>query len=398
MWQARPAAFAVAAVAGAILCASAAAEGLAVTSARFGENGDTTRFVLDLTGPAAFKPFLLPDPYRAVLDLPAVEWRLPAGTAATRGLVTAMRYGQFRPGTSRVVLDLSGPVALAKSFALPPRGEAGHRIVLDLKATTREAFLAALRAPGVAAPAPPPPAPAPPPRRIGAKRLVAIDPGHGGIDPGAIGVTGTQEKDVTLAVALALRRALLASGRYEVVLTREADTFLPLRDRFKAAQAAGAEIFVSLHADALSDGRVRGGSVYTLSETASDAEAAALAAKENKVDTLAGIDLSDHSAPVAQILIELTQRVTMNASAVLARDFVEELGRVTHLVHNTHRFAGFAVLKSPEIPSVLVEMGYLSNRADERRLNDSRFHARLAAAAVKALDRYFVNQQALKLP
>jgi N-acetylmuramoyl-L-alanine amidase len=143
---------------------------------------------------------------------------------------------------------------------------------------------------------------------------------------------------------------------------------------------------------------VRGASVYTLSETASDAEAAALAAKENKADLIAGIDLSDHSAPVAQILIELAQRVTMNASAVLAREMVEEMKALTPMLQNTHRFAGFAVLKAPEVPSVLVEIGYLSNAGDERQLRDPRFRTRLADGMVRALDRYFANHQALKRP
>jgi N-acetylmuramoyl-L-alanine amidase len=228
--------------------------------------------------------------------------------------------------------------------------------------------------------------------------VVAIDAGHGGIDPGAVAVDGSFEKDITLAAALAVREALIATKRYDVVMTRDTDGFIALRDRFKAAQAAGAEAFVSLHADILADRSVRGATVYTLSETASDGEAAALAARENKADMIAGVDLSDHSPQVAQILIELTQRVTMNASAVLARDMVEELRPVIPLMHNTHRYAGFAVLKSPEVPSILIEMGYMSNRLDERQLKEPRFRAKLAAAIVRAFDRYFASQQAWKRP
>jgi N-acetylmuramoyl-L-alanine amidase len=317
-----------------------------------------------------------------------------------RGLIAGMRYGTFRTGNARVVLDLAGPAAVAKSFVLPPAGAAGHRIVIDFKPTTRDAFLAALR--GLAPPPMPAPqaAPAAPAQKRppGGKRVVVIDPGHGGIDPGAIGPDGSYEKDITLAQAQVLRRALVATGRYEVVLTRERDTFVALRERFRIAGQAQAEAFLSLHADALSDHQVRGGSVYTLSENASDAEAAALAAKENRADALAGIDLSDHSPPVAQILIELTQRMTMNASAVLAKELVSELRPVTRLLHNTHRFAGFAVLKSPEVPSVLIEMGYLSNRADERQLSNPKFRADFAAAVVRALDAYFAGQQPLKRP
>ena len=411
MWQVRRNGIAAAALALTVLGASATgvrADGPAVTGARIGEQPGQTRFVLDLTGPTSFQAYLMADPYRAVVDLPELEWRLPLAAISGRGLITAMRYGLFKPGTTRLVLDLAGPAVIAKSFTLSPLGESGHRIVLDLKPASREELLAVARAAISPAAGPPQVAPASPrgpalsplaaPRRNPTKRVVAIDPGHGGIDPGALGADGAFEKEITLAHAQALRRALIATGRYDVVMTREADMFLALRERIRVAQAGSAEMFISLHADTLTDRSIRGGTVYTLSEHASDAEAAALATRENRADTLAGVDLSDHSQQVAQILIELTQRVTMNASAVLARDLVEELSAVTTLMHNTHRFAGFAVLKSPEVPSVLVEMGYLSNRQDERQLKDTQFRARMAAAMVKAIDRYFASEQALKRP
>jgi N-acetylmuramoyl-L-alanine amidase len=367
----------------------------AVVGARIGDQGGITRFVLDLSAPAQFQVHLAPDPYRAVIDLPEVAWRV-TGKLAARGLVAGWRYGGVNAGASRAVIDLAGPAAVAKSFALPPHGDAGHRIVIDLKPSTRGEFLAAARI-GDPLPSSKAPPGALPPRSV-AKRVVAIDPGHGGIDPGAVGAEGTFEKEVTLAQAQVLRRALMATGRYEVVMTRGGDSFVALRERIRRAHAGGAEAFISLHADTLNDRTVRGGTVYTLSENASDAEAAALAARENRADALAGVDLKDHSPQVAQILIELTQRVTMNASSVLARELAEELSSVITLMHNTHRFAGFAVLKSPEVPSVLVEMGYLSNRHDERQLKDPQFRAKLASALVKGLDRYFASQQALKRP
>ncbi len=373
-----------------------------VTDARLGVHGTTTRFVLALTAPVPYRVFLLADPYRAVVDLPDVDWRLPAASDDGRGLVTAQRYGLFKPGISRVVLDLAGPVAIAKSFALPPIGGAKDRIVIDLKPTSRAAFLAAVH--GALVPPPraqqPAPGPVPPPprRRPGDRRLVAIDPGHGGIDPGTIGAGRVFEKDVTLAMARVLQKALRETGRYEAMLTRNKDVFIELRDRIKIAQQAGADVFVSLHADSIADRSVRGASVYTLSETSSDAEAAALAAKENRADALGGVDLSAHSQPVAQILIELTQRVTMNASAVLARDLVEELHGVGRTLPKAHRYAGFAVLKSPEIPSVLIEMGYLSNRTDERELKNPRFRRRFTGAVAHALDRFFARQEALNRP
>ena len=219
--------------------------------------------------------------------------------------------------------------------------------------------------------------------------LVYIDPGHGGPDPGTIGHSGTFEKNVTLAVARELERQLLATGRYRVKLTRESDVFVALRERFAMARADGADIFISLHADSSFVGDPRGLSVYTLSETSSDAEAAALAAKENKADLIAGVDLTKQSNAVSSILIDLTQRETKNQSARFAELLVNELGRVTMLLPNTHRFAGFAVLKAPDIASVLIEMGYLSNVQDEALLLSPAHRAKLAGAMLRAIDGYF---------
>ena len=219
--------------------------------------------------------------------------------------------------------------------------------------------------------------------------LVYIDPGHGGPDPGTIGHNGTYEKNVTLAVAKELERQLLATGRYRVKLTRESDIYVPLRERFWMARADHADIFISLHADSSFVGDPRGLSVYTLSETSSDAEAEALAAKENKSDLIAGVDLSKQSTAVTSILIDLAQRETKNLSAHFAELLVNELGKVTTLLPNTHRFAGFAVLKAPDIASVLIEMGYLSNVQDEALLLSASHRAKLAGALLRAIDGYF---------
>ena len=219
--------------------------------------------------------------------------------------------------------------------------------------------------------------------------LVYIDPGHGGPDPGTIGYSGTYEKNVTLAVAQELARQLLASGRYRVKLTRQSDMFVALRERFEMARVDHADIFISLHADSSFVGDPRGLSVYTLSETSSDAEAAALAAKENKADLIAGMDLTKQSTAVTSILIDLAQRETKNQSAHFAELLVNELGRVTMLLPNTHRFAGFAVLKAPDIASVLIEMGYLSNVQDEALLLSAPHRAKLAGAMLRAIDGYF---------
>ena len=239
------------------------------------------------------------------------------------------------------------------------------------------------------------------PRRAAPPRwVIAIDPGHGGQDPGAIAPTGVYEKQITLATARALRDELqsTATGRYKVVLTRNRDVFIRLRDRIAIARAAGADLFVSLHADTIANRATRGLSVYTLSERASDAEAAALAERENKVDLIAKVDFSGASPEVTNILIDLVQRETMNDSARLASLLVRELADETELLPKTHRFAGFAVLKAPDVPSALIELGYLSNTTDERLLRRRDHQRGLARAIARAIDGYFVRVEARGRP
>jgi N-acetylmuramoyl-L-alanine amidase len=207
-------------------------------------------------------------------------------------------------------------------------------------------------------------------------------------------VSGAQEKDITLAMAQELKRNLERDGRYRVVMTRQDDVFIRLRDRLEFARSAGADLFISLHADSIGASAIRGASVYTLSEQASDKEAEALAAKENKADVIGGINLSDKSVEVSNILIDLAQRESMNQAARLAGLLINQLRLVSPVVDRTHRFAGFAVLKAPDVPSVLVEMGYLSNRADERRLLSETQRAKTAGAIRRAIDGFFANQSA----
>jgi N-acetylmuramoyl-L-alanine amidase len=223
--------------------------------------------------------------------------------------------------------------------------------------------------------------------------VVALDAGHGGVDPGTIGIGGIFEKNITLPTAFELRRQLEAGGHYKVVLTRNEDIFVPLRERVAIARAAGAELFISIHADSIRDKNQRGASIYTLSETASDSEAAALAAKENRADIIAGVNLAHENKEVTSILIDLAQRESMNRSATLASLLVDDLGRQIHLIPvKPHRFAGFAVLKAPDIPSVLIELGYLSNAGDEALLTQPRQRAQVAAAIRHAIDRYFQGE------
>jgi N-acetylmuramoyl-L-alanine amidase len=222
--------------------------------------------------------------------------------------------------------------------------------------------------------------------------LVYIDPGHGGDDPGTIGRSGIYEKDITIAVAKELQRQLLASGRYRVKLTRETDRFVALRDRFEMARLDHADLFISLHADANPFFDARGATVYTLSETASDAETEALAAKENKSDLIDGVDLSNQNKAVTSILIDLAQRETKNRSAAFAELLVHEMAQVTLMLRNSHRFAGFAVLKAPDIPSVLIELGYLSDSQDEALLLSPAHRAKLAGAMLHAIDGYYSTE------
>ncbi len=388
------------------VAADAAAAGVEVTAVRLGVHGKRVRVVLESGAKLDAAPFVLVRPYRIVLDLPQVIWRLPAGIGGTgKGFVTGYRYGQFMPHRDRMVFDLKAPAVVKKSFVIPPVKGQSWRFVLDLERASASAAEAMARAgkpatavepTPAAVPKPPAPtagkAPKTPPKPR--KKVVVLDPGHGGIDPGASGhVRKTIEKDITLAMAKQLREELVKTGRYKVVLTRDHDVFVRLRARIARARAVGADLFISLHADSLDDHRVRGASVYTLSEKASDKEAEALAAQENKADLIAGVDLSHNSKQVTDILIDLAQRETMNHSVRFARLLVTEMRKATRFLRKSHRFAGFAVLKAPDVPSVLVEMGYLSNAQDEAQLNRPRYRARLARVITEAVDSYFAALQ-----
>jgi N-acetylmuramoyl-L-alanine amidase len=233
-------------------------------------------------------------------------------------------------------------------------------------------------------------------RAAGRKPIIVLDAGHGGKDPGTIGEGGTMEKDITLQMARELKKMLEATGRYQVVLTRDDDVLLALRDRIEIARAAEADLFISLHADHTDVPAIRGASVYTLSENASDTEAATLAARENKEDLITGVNLTAQSPEVTSILIDLAQRETKNMSARFAAMLAKEMSDRTRMVSNSHRYAGFVVLKAPDVPSVLVELGYLSNPDDEAALAKKRHRRVLAKAMVEAIDRFFAWQQEVR--
>ena len=230
------------------------------------------------------------------------------------------------------------------------------------------------------------------------KRTIVIDPGHGGVDPGAIGVSGIYEKHITLAAARDLKEHLERTGRFKVYLTRDRDVFIRLRGRIEIARERKADLFLSVHADTIRNRKIRGLSVYTLSEKASDKEAGELADRENKSDLIAGIDLSHESEEVTNILIDLAQRETMNQSARLASLLVDELKSRVKVLRNPHRFAGFAVLKAPDVPSVLIEMGFLSNRDDESALRSKSHRRKVAHSIAAAVDAYFQKIESASRP
>lgn len=312
------------------------------------------------------KTFVLTNPDRVVVDLPhsrAEGLKLPPGY--TGRLIRAIRFGQFDGDTSRLVIDLNGTATVTSTTP-------GTPLVLELKPTTP------LPDRGVAAPAP-----------SEKKPLIMIDAGHGGQDPGAIGLHKTHERDVTLNFARALKKALVASGRYRAELTRDKDIFIMLQDRVNIARKQKSDILISLHADSNPRPEARGLSIYTLSATASDAEAAALAERENKVDIITGLDLNTTDADVASILIDLTQRETMNKSTILADAIVESLHPKINRLPKTHRFAGFRVLKAPDVPSVLVELGFLSNASDEKLLLSPEYRDLVVSSIIKGLNQYY---------
>ncbi|WP_431856053.1 N-acetylmuramoyl-L-alanine amidase [Azospirillum sp.] len=382
----------------------------AVVDARLGVHPDKTRFVLELSDAVAFKVSTAAAPYRVIVDLPDLVWPGGDAPAAGRGLVQRYQRMAGDSGGLRVVFETNGPVQVREAYILPPRDGHKPRFVLDLAPTTPDAFaksvlpaakpatrLEPASAPPSAPPAPArvvpaalpaaPPAPLP---RGPEKPLIVLDPGHGGEDPGAVGVGGVFEKDITLAVARELRRQLEGTGRYRVMLTRDKDVFIRLRERVGMARDVGADLFLSLHADSIATGTIRGLSIYTLSDKASDREAEMLAAKENRADAIAGLDLSGENHLVASILIDLAQRDTMNHSKRFAKAVLENVKReVTLLPSKPHRQAGFAVLTAPDVPSVLVEMGYLSSPQDASQLKSPRHRERLARGVTRAVDSYF---------
>ena len=374
-----------------------------INSLRVGQGVGSVRLVFDSDQSFDYKVFLLSEPRRLIVDTQNIKVNPKiVNELDSNAFVKNARLGTVGVDDVRIAFDLQKPAIVKKAFLLAPQSSFGWRFVVDLELVSEREFAS----------------------RLGSshaitnenykeskmaqkassnkqyikeesnkKKIIVLDPGHGGHDPGAIGYSGVYEKNITLAFGKELKALLDKTGKYKVYLTRSTDKFIPLRDRVKIARKYKADLFMSLHADSAKNRKATGLSVYTLSETASDKEAAALAERENKADVIAGLNLVEHSKEVSDILINLAQRETMNRSSEFAGFMVEEMKKKVKLVNNTHRFAGFAVLKGPDVPAVLLEMGYLSNRQEEKQLQQKSYRKKLGQATVKAIDRYFDNMQ-----
>lgn len=439
-----------------IVCSSCPAWAeVQVNDVRLGSpEAGVTRFVLELDQQADYRLFFLANPSRLVLDMPTLTWpqhQVPSGS----GLVKGWRYGQFGEGT-RIVLDLSAPVSFSTALDLPARDGKGPRLVLDLRSGgapefakligqswgqrgqqsfsmaaapseisaadshVEEAPSALLQdtpatlaenndlaeaglSPAALIPASAPASiaglgvcPKPPQlperrRNYDPRPLVVLDAGHGGVDPGAIGVNGVREKDITLAVVRQLADRLKSSGHYRVAMTRSRDVFVPLRERVAIARRQGADLFISIHADSAESSSAQGSTIYTLSERASDREAARLADSENRSDQLAGLEAVAGDDNVASLLTTMSYAASLNQSRDFSALLASELGRHIRMTDQPQRSAGFAVLKAPDMPSALIEMGYLSNRAEVRLLTQPDHQRQLVSAIERGVEKFFLR-------
>ena len=368
-----------------------------VMSARIGEHEDSTRIVLELSDPLNLRAFTLTNPDRVVVDMPEVAWRLGAPPLpSSHGSVKSYRYGLFREGNSRMVIDLNRPVSVADPLVLPPSAGFGYRVVIDMYPAAQEKFdtnagwPADLKQRETAAEK----LAMTGPIASGGKKVVVIDPGHGGVDSGTNGVNGLMEKDMVLAEGLRLAQVLKARG-YTVHMTRDRDVFIPLPERVAIARKWKADLMISLHCDSNPDSSVSGLSIYTLNDGRSDREAAALAKRENQSDVIAGVDLSGGNTPIAPILIDLAQRDTINKSSRFALTALNQLSGATDLLpRSPHRSASLAVLVAPDVPAVLIELGYLSNSSDAAQMNRDQWRAGVALAIADSVDRNFAPHTA----
>jgi len=368
-------------------------------------------FDLSLSQLITARAFLVENPKRLIIDLPEMSFKAKTPHfTGSEALVTAFRYGLFSAGKSRIVMDLSAPVKII-NMRVEPDSAADHgaRLMLDLEKTDEAAFHAAVvesekqsqalqiaSTPSIRETLAPADVPEAKPA-IDKRPLIMIDPGHGGPDSGATGESGVEEKDVVFSFASMLKARLEATGRYRVLMTRNQDVFVPLEERTRIARAANANLFLSVHADTLSDTEaVSGATVYTVSEKASDAEAARIAAHENQADMAGGLSPAAQPSEVADILFDLTRRETRAYAHVFSKSLIAawKSGPFLSLNKNPQRSAGFVVLKAPDVPSVLLELGYLSSPKDEKDLISSEWRDRATGSVLRAIETFFAGARA----
>jgi len=361
------------------------AEPVQVKDIRIATQDGKTRVAIDLTRRVEHNIFMLSDPHRVVIDImPGRIVRsalpLPAGTGAVRQIRSANR----KDGTVRIVLDMVTPTT-PRSFLLAPNGKQGNRLVVDLLPLGAPRTIK--KAPSLA---PPPAAGRATIRPTGRNIVIAIDPGHGGKDPGAAGPTGVREKDVVLRLSRQLAAQIDADPNMRAYMTRDSDRYVQLRQRMESAQAAEADLFISIHADAFKDRRVRGATVYVLSSKgASDEASKWLADRENAAHLIGGVSLDDKDPTLASVLLDLSQNASLSASIDIGAEMLEEIGQITTVRKRKVQQAPFLVLKSPDIPSVLVETAFISNPRDESNLGSRNYRAKLARAMYEGIRDYF---------
>ncbi|WP_011581047.1 N-acetylmuramoyl-L-alanine amidase [Chelativorans sp. BNC1] len=349
-------------------------------------DANRVRIVLNFDRKPEVNWFLLRAPHRLVVDFPETDFGIEEKETEPRGLISRVRYGRMAPGHSRMIYTMPGPFKVEEVSVLKNETSPGYRMIADIVSASESDFESAMRERLAAAPDAGTAKEVVKQKPTDDRFMIAIDPGHGGIDGGARGVSGTFEKTITLTFAQELKKSLEATGKYNVVLTRNEDVFLRLDERVRIARENEADLLISIHADAISMRDFRGATVYTLSDRASDAEAAATAARENLSDELAGLTAEEEQDHVADILFDLIRRETHAFSIHFARTLLDSLGETVHLVGNPLRSAGFLVLKAPDVPSVLVELGYLSNPEDEKQMKDPAWRAKAVDSILRAIN------------
>ncbi len=349
------------------------------------------RLIFDLTGPVKISARPLADPDRIIIDIADLEFRLDPSAGRNTGLsklIKAFRFGLFAPGRSRIIIDLAQPATIVATRIDPLKD--GSRLIIELASTDAASFAAAASAAAAKAPdVPPALSSAPPAPRPSGKAVIVIDPGHGGVDTGAIGKHGEQEKAIVFEFARVLQAKIEAEGLFHAVLTREEDIFLPLAERVRRARENNAALFLSIHADTLAAPHVEGATVYTLSARASDAEAARIAEQENLADQAAGLEGKAEAEEVDDILFELTRRETHAYSRDFSKTLISKWKDAGNLNKNPSRAAGFVVLKAHDVPSILLELGYLSSEKDLTRLTSPQWREQAATKLAEAIKVFF---------